>query len=277
MKIIQNPIIGMLIAILLISGCSSAPENLTATNQAAMPPTQTSTPLPTNLPTATPTSTITPTASPSASPSPTASMTIEPPGDPISQFVDGMKIISYDGFDSGTENGWEFVSDRVVIEDDMVQMDSKIYRDTRLIQNDPINTGEGVIFDFKFNFGSQLYAYLDHSMFIKDDYKRFGVETGTNTQTNIRDGIELVSPALLVGNITPKPDTWYSMLLAVDEAGEMLVMIWDPENPTSKIRYYGNFNEDWENLPWQFAVSINKGNLSIDNYRKFTFNTINLP
>jgi hypothetical protein len=188
-----------------------------------------------------------------------------------------MKIISYDGFDSGSEDSWEFVSDRVGIEDEMVQMDGKIYRDTRIVQTDPINTGEGVIFDFKYSFGSQLYAYLDYSMFIKDDYKRFGVETGTNTQTNIRNGIELIPPALLVGNLTPKPDTWYSMLIAVDEAGELLVMIWDPENPESKIRYYGNFNEDWENIPWQFAVSINKGNLSIDNYRKFTFTNINLP
>jgi len=267
----------MLISLLLISGCSPSPVNQTATYQAAIPPTQTSTPLPTKPPTDTPTSTTTPTASPSASPSLTASMTIAPPGDPISQFVDGMQIISYDGFDSSTENGWELVSDRVVIEDGMVQMGSKIYRDTRLIQNDPINTGEGVIFDFKFDFGSQVYAYLDYSMFIKDDYKRFGVETGTNTQTNIRNGIELVNPALLVGNMTPKPDSWYSMLLAVDEDGELLVMIWDPENPGTKIRYFGNFNKEWENLPWQFAVSINKGNLSIDNYRKFTFNTINLP
>ena len=54
-------------------------------------------------------------------------------------------------------------------------------------------------------------------------------------------------------------------------------MIWDPENPAARIRNFGNFKESWENLPWQFAVSINKGNMNLDNFRRFTFEDINLP
>ena len=94
---------------------------------------------------------------------------------------------------------------------------------------------------------------------------------------NIREGIELFPEALLVGNLTPQPDTWYSMLLAVDEGAEMLVLIWNPERPETRIRYFGNYKEGWENLPWHFAVSLNKGSVYIDNVRKFTFTDIKLP
>ena len=137
----------------------------------------------------------------------------------MATFVEGVRITAFDGFESAGAGQWELVSERVVIEDGMVRLGSKIYRDTRLINHSALNAKEGVIFDFMFTSGSQVYAYLDHSLFIKNDYKRFGVETGLIPSTNIRNGIELIPPALLVGNLTPKPDTWYSMLLAVDEAG----------------------------------------------------------
>lgn len=273
----QRSLICILIFILLLTGCASLPTNQTATALAVVPPTASSTPLPTKPPTATATSTVTATASPSPTFTPTATMTIAPPGDPVATFVDGVKITAFDGFESVGAGEWELVSERVVIEDGMVQLGSKIYRDTRLINHSALHAGEGVIFDFMFTSGSQVYAYLDYSLFIKNDYKRFGVETGLDTRTNIRNGIELMPPVLLVGNLTPKPDTWYSMLLAVDEGAEMLVLIWNPENPAARIRNFGNYKESWENLPWQFAVSINKGNMVVDNFRRFTFEDINLP
>jgi hypothetical protein len=204
-------------------------------------------------------------------------MTITPPGDPVTALVDGVSIIAFDDFESAGEGEWNLISERVVIEDGMVRMDSKIYRDTRLINQYTLDAGEGVIFDFMFTFDTQVYAYLDYSLFIKNDYRRFWVETGTNTRTNVRNGVDLLQPALLIGNLTPKPDKWYSMLLAVDEGAEMLALIWDPENPATRIRYYGNYNENWENLPWQFTVSINKGSMYIDNYQRFSFDDINLP
>ena len=42
----------------------------------------------------------------------------------------------------------------------------------------------------------------------------------------------------LHGNFQLKPDTWYSLLMAVDEGGEFLSVIWDPQDTTHFFSYH---------------------------------------
>lgn len=76
------------------------------------------------------------------------------------------------------------------------------------------------------------------------------------------------------GELELVPDTWYTLLLAIGQQGEMLMQIWNPTKPTQVFKYSMPINDNWAGQPWIFRIGANKGKLRIDDLAELSFDQI---
>jgi hypothetical protein len=133
-------------------------------------------------------------------------------------------------------------------------------------------TGEGVIIDFTFTQGSYFEMVVDNGNFGTDQYKRFGILIYYNyPKTDVWNGQNWLGGAILTGNFIPRPDTTYSLLLAILPEGDFLGVLWNPVDPTQMFYYREKLGKAWSDLAWAYRIGANNGKILFDNYRVIKF------
>ncbi len=79
---------------------------------------------------------------------------------------------------------------------------------------------------------------------------------------------------IIIDFTQPKPDTNYSLLMALLPNGEFLGVIWDPSDPSETIFYREKIGKNWSNLTWTFAIGADRGAILFDNFREITFDSV---
>src|SRR6266496_792069 len=244
----------VLLTVLVISGCAPAPTSVPSTST----PLQTDTPVPTN--TSVPTNTPVPTKIPIP---PTA--TIQAP-DKTLEYLNGVQVVDIDTFDLVTDK-WSSGLISGGISNGVLNVIGK--DQNGISRNRGFNDNQGIIIDFTYTKGSVFEMYVARGDWNTDPYKRFGIYLGNNSAAvNVWAGKNQLGGPKLSGNFSPKPDTTYSLLMALLPDGEFLAVIWNPSDPTKTIYYREKLGKNWSNLTWNFVLQANGGSIVFDNYRE---------
>lgn len=215
------------------------------------------------LPTLTKVSTITP-----IPPTPTI---VAPPV--VSDTLTDVYVIRIDRFDDlCTKSKWISRWETEKFTNGVLEVGGEEYWKAGVLRSKDFAEGQGVILRFQFAKGTEAEIYFDSDEWNTDSYRRFGIYIrGDAIQTNVWQGKIGMGGNNLSGNFKPEPDTWYNLMIVINNNGEFMEMIWDSSDPSRAIRYRKQFGKTWAGLTWRFAIGANRGEMLIDDYTEFSF------
>ncbi len=264
-KTVRLALLATLVFTLLIDGCASTQTPVLST-ASPLPKeeilsTDTLVPTNTQVPTSTPEPTRTPISPTATIPAPEKSFT----------YLNNVKVVHVDTFDEQAWSEWEFGP--ATIKNGSLELNGKNWNG--LTRKRDFEENQGIIVDFNYSRGSVFELMVDNGDWWTDPYKRFGIYVWSNTASvNVWSGKNGLGGARLSGNFSPKPDTAYSLLMAILPDGEFLGAIWEPANPTKTIFYREKIGKKWTGLTWHFKMGADKGIVLFDNYREIEFDGV---
>lgn len=190
-----------------------------------------------------------------------------PPPDKSMEYLNGVRLTYIESFDGPSVSGWW--SETAKIKDGVYEILGKNWNG--IFRDKLFNEGSGVIVDFTYTQGSVFNMFLESGDWDTDPYKRFGVQVEAGTKMDMMAGKKWFGGTNLAGNFIPRPNTTYSLMLALLPEGEFLSVIWDPTNPSKTIYHHEKIGETWSKLDWHFNIGANSGTITFDNYREIKF------
>jgi hypothetical protein len=182
-------------------------------------------------------------------------------------------VESQDSFDQagGPPRGWE--GDTGEVANGVLRVDGH-GNWNGIAKTDVYSAGDAFLFKFKYSPDALLEMYIDSGEWATDAYRRFGiyVERYPTSNTWIADNNFTRN---LAGNFTPKPETWYFVLMAIGPEADFLAVMWEPENPAHAVYYKEHLGAQWGDLNWRFAFGADKGSASYDDFTEIQFTTLN--
>jgi len=131
-----------------------------------------------------------------------------------------------------------------------------------------LTDGEGVTVTFKVNnpdSTSWNKLYVDTGTYGQASYRRWGLNV---SQGMVRwekwDGVTSTGLDLMPA----KNNTWYQAVLVADGAGQMLLVVWERDNPTAQAKFIQIYPQ-WAEQAWTFKVArynTGGGDLTLDEY-----------
>ncbi len=135
--------------------------------------------------------------------------------------------------------------------------------------------GEGVLLRFQYAKASEFEIYLDNAGWSTDRYRRFGINFRADAvQSVIWQSSTDVHGENLNGNLSVRPDAWFSLLLAIDKQGEVLVRSWDLADPSHSMKFQQPMGTPWTEMPWVLRVGVNMGKVLIGDMLELSFDSI---
>jgi hypothetical protein len=132
----------------------------------------------------------------------------------------------------------------------------------------------GVLKLTMFTPGEFFEMYLENGEWNTPPYKRIGIYINRGyADVNLFSGEEGVSSNHISGNLYPKPETWYSVFMAIGDGGDFLIIVWDPSNPGRYLRYR-EVIDNWKEKNWMFRTQVNEGTIIYDNFMEIEFDSI---
>lgn len=134
--------------------------------------------------------------------------------------------------------------------------------------------GSGAMINFQFTPGESFEMYFERGRWTTSLYKRFGIYVNTDhSNVNIFVGKSRREPALIAGNLSLSPGTWYSVLLVVGKGGDFSAVLWDPANPQNRLQYR-EVIANWGEAEWAFRIQVNTGIITFDDFEEIEFDAI---
>jgi hypothetical protein len=246
---------------LLLVACGPSAEEVAATYVAQTAEAATDTPEPTA------------TNTPTLTPSPTMTPTIEPPSVAV-EYLDGVEIIYTDNFD--TFKNWSVWNSQTVNSDDgVVEIVGQQNWEGALVQDKKLHENMGIMIEFKNTSGSEYEFVTNTGNWDTDSFRSFGVYGGNSPKADLWQGKNALGGNYLHGNIALKKDSWYGMMIAIDDEGEFFAIVWDIDSPARQAIYHERINERWIGKTWEFLIQTNTGTtVFVDNFLMFSFNAV---
>jgi hypothetical protein len=270
----------ILVLTIMLAACQSDPVVVTERVESEQESTtitpasnSTSSPAKTTQPTKTPPSLPTKTSTRTPAPTRTLTPTIAPP-EILAEFLEEVKVLSTDPFDG--HSNWDTYpsTDKVYIRDGKLTINGTTFWQSSSTHKSSFRQGEGIYFEYKYSQNPEFEMYFDVGKWQTDTYRRFGVYGFGNPRANLWQGPNLIGWGYLVGNLDTRPDTWYSILMAVGDDAEFLAIIWDPDDPAKRLVYNESINEKWIDKTWTFRFGANAGTIDVDNFGRFSFGAV---
>jgi len=199
---------------------------------------------------------------------PTPSESLHLSSDVPLQYLDNVKITKMDTFDEQANSIWQIQSGE--INNGMLEIVGNDNWDGAWYRKD-FKEGEGFILDFRFTKFSTFVAMVNYGAYLTESYRRFGVYFEYDSPlVDVYQGADYIwsDPS---GNLTFNANKTYSLMIVILPDGELLEVMWDPDNLGETFEYRNKFGETWAGLPWTLLIQANKGTLSIDNFQEITF------
>ncbi len=135
--------------------------------------------------------------------------------------------------------------------------------------------GQGIALRFQFERDSEFEVSFDNGAWNTDRYRRFGFNLRADAAQAIAwQGVDGIRGVNLSGNLYPKPDTAYDLLVALDKQGEYIVRMQDPANPSQRLEHREHLSDPAPELAWTLGIGADKGKVSISSYSDIVFDCI---
>jgi len=186
-----------------------------------------------------------------------------------------INVLFHDDLDRLSPVHWDYTSSKVSPSGNgQVEIVGKSEWNSSMNWKQALRETGGVVVLFQYDGSAEFELYLDRGEWQKPDYRRWGIYAGTDLKMNIWKGGAGPGGNPLRGNLTPRPNTWYYLLLAIGKDEEFLARIWEQNDPTRQVEYRQQFGDDWTGKDWGFAITANSGKVYVDAFTAISFEDI---
>lgn len=189
----------------------------------------------------------------------------------LSQFFTDYQVVSNNTFDDPSGNGWNVQSGK--IENGIMEIIGNDNNDGAWFAQE-IQESNAILLDFNFVEQSTFLVYINYGSYGTAQFRRFGmfVENGSPI-TDIYEGDQYIWKGF-TGDLAVKAGKPYRIMLAILPQGELLEVVWDPENPGNTLEYRNQYDNTWSGLPWTLVIQASKGTVQFDNFQVVRFSGV---
>ena len=200
---------------------------------------------------------------------------ITPPPEPVTRALSGARLTYHNDFNQLPASKFEYDDRHITLSNGVAVISGNEYDYPYIAYkiDTGVREGRGVLVSFKFTAGAWWHFMFLSGIYDAPEHRAWGVTDAKErffVKVNEWYGVETMP-----GNLDLRPNTWYSLLLAVDEGPTFLAVLWESDNPVNMAQIREGFSGDrWEDRGWVFWISGLGGELTIDEITELRFNGI---
>ena len=198
--------------------------------------------------------------------------TLAPPLVPLN-FVTDVQVLNTDNFDN--LNNWDmWNSGTGDLSSGMFELTGQEGWLSGLVFKQKLGEGNGILLGYKTAKNSDFQSEFVFATgeWGTDSFRQFGVYNGKRPKADLYQGNQALGFNNLLGNLSLKADTWYNIFMAIGKDGELLAVVWNPDDPSKQLVYHEKIGEKWAGLKWEFQAKANIGEtVYINNFLLLSF------
>ncbi len=118
---------------------------------------------------------------------------------------------------------------------------------------------------------SDFEMFFNNDVFGSVNYRQWGTRlNGATPAIQVVRKRSIIDDNPLDGELSLDPDTWYQLLLAVDQDAEFVAHVWESDDPSTHSEYRQTL-EDWADQEWYGVFCNARGNVFVDSYSEVSF------
>ena len=187
----------------------------------------------------------------------------------VSEAVSSPSVLYHADFDTLSPSFWSNTGASVETTDGLIEITGMPDWQTHFSYERSINEGEAALILFKYEAGADFLLKLDTGEWLTSSYRRWGAKH--DAKPNIWGGANTVDTISFSGDLKSSPDTWYYLLLAAGNQGDLLAQVWERDDPSQKAEMRHFLGADWAGRTWWFGIQGDQGKLTIDSFTHLAF------
>jgi hypothetical protein len=195
----------------------------------------------------------------------------QPPG-PVKEVLSGARVVSHNDFSSLPASLFEYDDRYVTLSNGVAEISGNDYDWPYIAyRNDTgIREGHAVLVSFEYSAGAWWTLSFLSGSYDTSRHRAWGITEEMDKYTvKVSEWYDVER---MPGNLSLGPNTWYSLLLAVDDGPEFLAHLWERDDPRLSTQIRQSFSGDlWDDRGWVFWIASIKGKLYIDEITEMTF------
>jgi hypothetical protein len=190
---------------------------------------------------------------------------------PVSAVQPEAQVLAHDDFQQ-LQPPWEYTGGFVKASDGLVEVNGAPDWGAYLHRPPSLGDNRGVLLVFRYDADSEFLISLMSGQPNKSDYREWSI--GHDYRVTSRQGESDYHSNPLGGNLTWSPGTWYYLLLAIGQEGELVTRVWQHDDPSQQSEYRQMLGGDWAEQDWRFEISANQGKVYLDSYTEISYSNI---
>ncbi len=208
---------------------------------------------------------------PASSAKPMEPITFDLPPE-ISRLLSDAEVIFHDDFAELSSSNWREAGDYQTV-DGLLELTDTAECLGRM-EGLTANTAVLVHFSYEDVPQSDFEMFFNNDTWGSVDYRQWGTRLNGEIPTiHVVRKRSTIEDSALDGDLSLNPDTWYELLLAVDQDAEFVAQLWESDDPATYAEYRTTL-EEWADQEWYGAFCNARGSVFVDTYSEIVFNEI---
>lgn len=196
----------------------------------------------------------------------------------IAALLPGATVLWYDGFGC-TElgNGWTVEqanpTTQISILDGLLTLHTQTMEQAwdgiaRSTSNLVADRGILVLFQYEAGTTAPLFIYAGDWQ--TDSYLRVGLIINKDVESawQVWEGFAFLSTPIDASLL--RPDTPYFLMIRLSNDGQVIMWVWEKDNPSNRASYQDRLPGAWVGRPWTFQLQLQEGAIKVDEYFEFS-------
>jgi hypothetical protein len=201
---------------------------------------------------------------------------ITPPPGPVAEVLSGARLTYQNGFNQLPSSKWEYDSRYVDLSNGVAAINGNEYDYPYIAYKIDQGIGEGhaILMLFKYYPGARWSFSLLSGYFGTTEFRQWGIDDDGEKYIAVGSG-EWSSMQGLSGNLSLRPNTWYYLLLGVDNGPRFIGYLWERDNPSQKAQIQQSFiGNQWGDRDWVVWINGFSEVLTIDEFAEIRFSSV---
>jgi len=193
------------------------------------------------------------------------------PGPAATDPLAGSRVLFVDDFDASRLDGWTTdAGTTATLDSGCLILSGPPDREGTVSLDAQLPEGQAALFLVQYEAGSQFHLALTAGMMGQPRWREWGLRpTAAHGFEPYADGGPPGGGALLVtGQMIPRANHWYQVLLQVGGAREFATRLWDRDAPASVWEWRQAMPPSWAGLKWNVSLGASAGRLIVDRYEQ---------
>ena len=130
---------------------------------------------------------------------------------------------------------------------------------------------QGILVLFQYEVGTTAPLFIYTGDWQTQSYLRAGLIINNDVENawQVWEGFAFLSTPLDSGVL--RPDTPYYLMIRLSSDGQVIMWVWERDNPSNRANYQNRLPITSVGRPWTFQFQLQEGSIKIDEYFEFSF------